>query len=922
MTYLRALVGRWSRRDRLAVLVIALTVALLVGAALLVVAAGDQTRDLAAEYDGNASVAGYDSLENASRAADSDDIVLPTATAIGPDGDSRRIVAIPDDAAAIGLPDRPNGTVAADADGETWRLEGADRTESTTVAAASAPADPLPPDWLRTTPETLASVGPTGALVVSLAENGGTPLVGALEFFTRGAADVLGVVRTGVAAAGVIVAATLSSVVRMTIRDRARTIRVVRATGAAPRRVRLAFAARAGAIALAGGVLGYAIGAIVANAAVTAAVIVGLPTTLSVAVTPEVARLVAAMLAAITLVGAATGYVTARAATAKPPARVGRDGPSGRSNAPSGRLGRAAAGARRRLGPSVLAARTVVPAAATLSTFAVIVLLVASLGTVGASLSADGTAIAEPDAAHPADSRVSADYAESLERRGIPASPEILLFASRDGNPHLVRGVDYDSFATVSDARIVEGTEPAADEDAVVGVELADALGLEPGDELVVGGSTEPAVGVVTVVGTVETGGFADHQLLVSLPTARHLSALEDGDVNRIRTAVEPDADAERTTAVVDVEAPPHAPPGEAVTVEATVWNPAAEPAERTLEARLGSGEASRTLELEPGEYELAVGDVGKSIVVADAPPLESPAVPASGPPNATLSVPVREAGGKPVANATVRIGNRTAETDAAGVAALELPANEGTYDATVRAGERERNASIRVARDAAPVPAASVSIDPSPPSVHARPTATVEFENPWDRSLETAIELEGPGATERATIALEPGGTTTRTATLSRQPPGNYSASVASADGDRTLAATEYEVVGDDRVVSALAASGHHRAAGGIGTAIEYAVGNLRVLFGALTALAALTVVGATSAVLARGIRARRRTLAIHRATGASPWRVLGIVLGDAARIGVVASAAAVGLAVAALEVLAATGRLTAFGVSLSPRP
>lgn len=44
---------------------IALAVALLVGAALLVVAVGDQIRDLAAEYDGNASVAGYDSLENA-----------------------------------------------------------------------------------------------------------------------------------------------------------------------------------------------------------------------------------------------------------------------------------------------------------------------------------------------------------------------------------------------------------------------------------------------------------------------------------------------------------------------------------------------------------------------------------------------------------------------------------------------------------------------------------------------------------------------------------------------------------------------------------------------------------------------------------------------------------------------------------------
>ncbi|AGB38646.1 FtsX-like permease family protein [Natronococcus occultus] len=939
MTYLRVLVGRWSRRDRLAVLVIALTVALLVGAALLVVAAGDQTRSLAAEYDGNASVDSYDDVDEATRTADPEDVVLPTATAVDPGGEAHRVVAIPEDASTVGLPDPPEGTVApgvdVDAGNESWRLEGSTGTAATTVGAANGD-DTIPPTWVRTTPETLAEVGPTGALVVSPSSEGDAPLIGALEFFTHGAADVLGIVRTGIAAAGVIVAVTLSSVVRMTIRDRARTIRVVRATGASPRRVRLAFAARAGAIATVGGVLGYAIGTIVTNAAVTAAVVVGLPTTLSVAVTPEILRLVVAMLAAVGLVGVATGYVTARAATAKPPARVGREESGGSEDGPRGRVRRVGAGVRRRLGPSVLAPRTILPATATLSTFAVIVLLVASLGTVGASLGTAGTAIAEPDAAHPADSRVSADYAESLEQRGIPASPEILLFASHDEEPYLVRGADYGAFASVSDPRLVEGTEPTADEDAVVGVELADALGVGPGDELVVGGSTDAAVGMVTVVGTVETGGFADHQLLVSLPTARHLSALEGDDVNQIRTAAAPaeDADGEAVT-VVDVDGPAHVAPGESVTAEATVWNPTAEDVERTLEAQLGDDEASRTVEIEPyehrtvafelatsvaDEYELTVGDVTSSVVVADAAPLESPALPASGPPGASLSVPVETIDGEPVSNATVRVGNRTAETGADGVAGIELPADPGTYEATVRAGEREHTASIRVARDADRDPATSVSISPSSPSVHAQPTAAVELVNPWNRSVESPIELAGAEASERTTVALEPGETTTRTTTLSRQPPGNHS--VAVATGDRTLATTEYEVVGDDRVVSALAASGHHRADGGIETAIEYAVGNLQVLLGALTALAAVTVVGATSAVLARAIRARRRTLAIYRATGASPRRLLGIVLGDAARIGVVASAAAVGVAVGVLELLAVTGRLTAFGISLAPRP
>ncbi|WP_394740295.1 FtsX-like permease family protein [Natronococcus roseus] len=946
MTYLRVLVGRWSRRDRLAVLVIALTVALLVGAALLVVAAGDQTHNLAAEHEGNASVVGYDSVDRASQAAGPDDVVLPTATAVGPEGDTDRIVGIPADAPALGLPAQPDGTVVPDANGETWRLEGSGETTTTEVEPANASDGVVPPTWLRTTPATLEEVGPTGALVVSPADGDGNedregaPVVGALEFFTQGADDVLGIVRTGVAAAGVIVAATLSSVVRMTIRDRARTIRVARATGAPPRRIRTALAARAGAIAAAGGVLGYAIGVVVTNAAVTAAIVVGLPTTLSVTVTPDLIRFVAAMLAAITLVGIATGYVTARAATTKPPALVGRDGHDRGSSTPSGRLRRIGGGVRGRLGPTVLAARTVVPTTATLSTFAVIVLLVASLGTIGASLSTAGATVADPDASHPAESRVSADYAETLAERGVPASPEILLFASHGEEPYLVRGVDYAAFESVSDARIADGDPPADDEEAVVGVELADALELEPGDELAVGGSTDPAVGVVTVAGTVETGGFADHQLLVSLPTARHLSGLESDEVNQIRTTATGVSDAaERaeteSVTVVDLEAPDYVRPGETVSVEATVWNPTTETVERELEATFGEAEQRRSVELggyerrtvafelsapPAGEYELSVGDDETTVTVDDAPPLESLSLPESGPTGASLSVPVRETTGDPVSNATVEIGNQTAETGSDGVARIELPEAPGTYDATVYSGERERNETIRVAHDTDPEPATSLSISPSSPSVHAQPTATVDLENPWDRPLETEIELEGTGTTDRTTVALDPGETATRTATLSRQPPGEHTVAVGA--GDRTLATAEYEVVGDDRVVSALAASGHHRSDGGIESAVEYAMGNLQVLLSALTGLAAVTVVGATSAVLARAIRARRRTIAIYRATGASPGRVLAIVLGDAARIGTVASAAAVGIGIVALEALAAAGRLTAFGISLEPRP
>ncbi len=56
MGYRQALLRRWSRRDRLAVLVIAVTVAFLTGATVLLFAVGAQTASVAAEFDSLGSV--------------------------------------------------------------------------------------------------------------------------------------------------------------------------------------------------------------------------------------------------------------------------------------------------------------------------------------------------------------------------------------------------------------------------------------------------------------------------------------------------------------------------------------------------------------------------------------------------------------------------------------------------------------------------------------------------------------------------------------------------------------------------------------------------------------------------------------------------------------------------------------------------
>ena len=97
-------------------------------------------------------------------------------------------------------------------------------------------------------------------------------------------------------------------------------------------------------------------------------------------------------------------------------------------------------------------------------------------------------------------------------------------------------------------------------------------------------------------------------------------------------------------------------------------------------------------------------------------------------------------------------------------------------------------------------------------------------------------------------------------------------------------------------------------------------AFGDLQLVAVALVALAAMMTVGATTATFAATVRARRRELGVHRATGAPPRRILRLVVGDALRIGVVAVALAAVLAAAALVGLDRAGLLAAFGVRLLP--
>jgi ABC-type lipoprotein release transport system permease subunit len=134
-----------------------------------------------------------------------------------------------------------------------------------------------------------------------------------------------------------------------------------------------------------------------------------------------------------------------------------------------------------------------------------------------------------------------------------------------------------------------------------------------------------------------------------------------------------------------------------------------------------------------------------------------------------------------------------------------------------------------------------------------------------------------------------------------------------------RPVAERNYTVTGDERIPAAVAAGGR-TSASPLGDAIRVAFGDLRLVAAALVGLAALMTVGATTATFAAAVRARRRALGIHRATGAPPRRIARLVVGDALRVGVVATAVAAVLAGLGLLALDRAGRLTVYGVRLLP--
>lgn len=928
MGYRRALAFGWAQRDTLAVIVIALTAAFLVGAAVLGVALGDQTQTVAAEYETTYGIS--ESTSSTPVSSDAAVFVLgetPTgdapATVVGVDA---RASAVTVRGQQIGFPAVERGRLAA----ATVEDAPPFATESGR-SITTRESHPLFPDtWYLTHPDTARELDHTESYRLHSTANPETPLLSVLLFFVYGSGELTDILRLATIGGGLLVAVTVFSVVRVSVRERRPDIEVLRSTGAQPRQVVGIYTLRALLLTGIGVSFGFGFGFIFVRAVVNVVLAYGLPTTLNARLTDDVVGVLLPATGLFLVVGGLAGVVAAYTAVTGDP-RTRNSTPEDEPE--SGRL---TPRLRSLVATRLLGWNTLVPTAATLTVFmCALLVLTAVAGAFGPLAADNGRTITEPDTPHPVASNVPVSYADALRAQGAETSPEILLFEVYRGDPIVARGVNFSAYRSISGIELATGDLPEHDGEALVGSDLARTAGLEAGDTIVLGGSTTPAVTRITIAGTFSGHGIQDDQLLVGLPTAQHLTGRPDGSVHFIRTRGL-STTSEDTSPIVVTDARLARQDGQTGVV-LTATNLGLRESTRTLDVTVDGSTKTTSVtlpsrgttrqfvpfELQPtGTYRLAAGGIDTQASLA------APADGSGGTAGLTIEspnpVPVNSTpqivvtrGGVPASNATVSVGNETTTTGDGGTTRVRFP-ESGDVRITAEVGSNRTTATVSVAENASRSLGLSVAIAPDAPSIFTRPEATVRVTNPWDAERRPTVSIAGPGDETVRNLTIPPGETVTFATALPRQPAGSYDVT-AQADSDLRATAT-YTVRGDERLGTALAASGRYTGGSGITRAIQIVFGNIEALVLAIVSLLSVMTVGSMTAAFTRAVHTARSEIGIRRATGAVPKAIYVAVVTDALKIGMVASGLSVGLAFGIVQALLSIGELRAFGLVLSP--
>ncbi|WP_458208913.1 FtsX-like permease family protein [Haladaptatus sp. NG-SE-30] len=904
-------------------------------------ATSSQTTTIAEEYAPTGQVIQYESVSAARNGAPQSALVIPIAEVTLPDGKTRYVAGIsPErrDAFAGQISTPPETGVSSGIRQTTGKqqLQGHQGSESVRVEPRPTENDVLPPQWYLGRPAVVDQLGPTGAVVITPANahspvpDNGSPIRAALAFFIAGTRQLLAVVTVTAVGGAVLTAVTVHSVTRMTVRDRREAIRVLRATGGTPSTIRRLFALRSGLLTLVGIALGYAFGVILTRSAANLAVFAGVPTSLAIRVTGEIAMILIGIFLGVLGVGIVAGWLASWPATNRPPAARWDTTISAADHHDDDGLWH-----RLRSPFHLLDWRPLVPSVASLAVFATIaIVLLSFVGVASPLLTTSGTTITEPGAVHPVASKVPTQYASVLRADGIAASPEILVFTVHDGNPVVVRGANYSAFATVSNATLVRGQRPSGSEEAVVGADLARTLDVGVGDRLTLGGSTTSTVAQVQVVGVFSAPGPFDDQLLVSLPTARHLSRAQSGMVNFIRTnqrLKQSNTSASGIT-VLDVSASDRVTENQSLPVRITVKNLGASKVRREIPVTLGTETRTVSVHLEPtaqrtvtvqfaanqtGAKTLRVREYTQNVTIVESDSLQLRGLPRQVPPGSEPLVTVTTASGTPVQGATISVGNQTVRTNANGSTRVPFE-SVGTVQVTVQYQDQTIEQMVRVRHTAERVPSATIQIQPTRPTITSQPTARVQLRNPWNTTIDRQITLTYGGKTYTRNVSLPPGGRTTFEIQVGRHTPGTHTLRVTSEG--QSLGTHSFTVTGDDRLVAAYMHSGNGATGTGIGNALTTAVGNLNLLVGILVALAALMTIGSTTATLAYAVHTRRRAIGVYRATGVAPWQLVKLVLSDVLWLAVPTIGLALVIAFLATVAFAHFDLLTLYGIRIRP--
>lgn len=984
MGYRHTLIRDWSRRDWLTVAIIAVSAAFLVGTTLLLLTVGTQFAAITGDVSTSTTATYHDSVADAENASGDDAIVFPVAAVNDETGTEHTVVGIPPDAphelndasagpneATIPPPGESDTLFGPSSEDQTVQFAGQQGELSATVTPHQE--ETLFPSWWYTADSTtVETLGPTEAIAIETGGetadeeptilnleqfDTGVPLVSAHAFLLTGMSEVLQVLAVATGAGAVVIMVVLYSVTRISVWERLETLAIIRSTGGTPLSVLSLFGIRSTLLALVGVFGGFLIGIVTPPLVVALAGWAGLSVTLEPRLTWPILRVLIPMLTVLVTVGALAGVLAARpAVTAAPTALQGLSGqrkttPRSTTRIPSS------------LSPTLLDWRTLIPTGATLTVFILLVLLIGGIGAAAAPLDTTETGtVTSADASHPIDSRLDIETADAFRAEGIDASPELMLGQVNDGESYLARGANYSDFATVTDAELVDGHEPTAPDEAVIGSNLAETQNVSVGETRTLGGSDRPGVSQVTIVGVYETSSMADDQLIIPLETGHEL-ALDTGTVHVIRTAGDADAafdTADESTGIVDtlfdardgsedvtdaeivqeVSVPETAVSDESVPISVYVRNDESTTVTETLEIDAGEQTVEREVTLDPdeeaqievdhtfdstGSQTVAVGDHSQEITVLEPDTLVFPeTLPTEVPPGEPLLVPVTTPDDDPVSDATVSLDGVQATTNDDGIAQIELPEAEGEYELNATQGSQDSvNHEIEVIDGQQRLFGADLEITPQTGTPSTTPETTVTLMNHWTDEQTQEIQVTSPADEQTETVTLAPGESMSTDRTVGEGdaeqeiPPGDYQIEMT-AD-EEPIATETYEVLDGDFDLESIAGDAQYQSGAAMGQLIDQTLGNMQVLFGTMIVLAGLMTIGSTTAAFAQAVHARQKAIAIHRSTGARPTRVLRIIILDACKLAIPAVLLAAVGALIALFLLNAGDLLSVFGIQLT---